>query len=221
MKKLLLALFACNALVSAASAYNVSFDIEADLLKNSTANGGGAMPTTGICLLVASTTDASFVTTLNAGQSLAVGSFLNGGDDQILFKMDLSTNGTPGVFGENPTINTANFSANLDGNDPLILYWFPTLTTASNTIPATAVPYGQFRTTTTQDGGQSWVMPAATTNNYRLYFKTTDGAIFPGTHDAAESLANLSTAVPEPSTYAVVMLAGLGGVLLRRRLRPA
>lgn len=218
MKKLLLVLAACNVFVGAASAYNVTFDIQADLLKTST---GAAMPTTGICLLVASTSNAAFGT-INAGASLTVGSFLDGGDDQILFKMDLSTNATPGSFVGAPSILTQNFSANLDGNDPLVLYWFPTLSMASNTIPNTATQYGSFRTTTTQDGGQSWVMPGATTSGYRLYFLTQDAAIYgPGSHLPAESRASFTTAVPEPSTYAMLLLAGLGGVVLRRRVKAA
>ena len=217
MKKLLLALFACNALVTAASAYNVTFDIQADLLKTS---AGAAMPTTGICLLVASTTDATFGT-LNSGASLTVGNFIDGNDDQILYKMDLSLNATPGAFGAAPSIINTNFS-NLDGGDQLILYWFPTLSMNSTTIPNTATSYGAFRTTTTQDGGQSWVMPGATASGYPLYFRTTDAAIYTGgTHQPLESRANLLTVVPEPSTYAFVLAAGLGGLLLRCRTRLA
>ena len=216
IKKFLLAFAACNIFVAAASAYNVTFDIQADLLKTST---GAAMPTSGICLLVASTSNATFGT-INAGASLTTGTFLDGGDDQILFKMDLSINSTPGSFVGAPSILTQNFSTNLDGNDPLILYWFPDLTMNTSTIPNTATQYGAFRTTTTQDGGQSWVMPGATTSGYRLYFLTSDAAIYgPGTHLPVESRSLLNTVVPEPSTYAMLLLAGLGGgVALRRRV---
>ena len=225
MKRLFLALFACNALLHTAGAYNVSFDLEADRLRSTTATTD--FPTTGLVLLVASTTNTTFGATPTAGTSLAVGSFLDNGDDQILARFDLSATQTPGSLLVNPGVSTGGTFANLDGGDRLALYWFPTLTVNSTVIPDTATAYGTYQNGNTAplNGSSAWTMPASTTFNYKLYFLTTDAELTAaGSHTAVEATASLLTLpVPEPSSYVfgAVGLIGLGWMLQRRHTRVA
>ena len=224
MKRLLTTLLASAAFVHGAFAYSVSFDLEAHLLRSDATT---PMPTTGLVLLVASTTNATFGTNITAGTSLATGSFLDGasGDDQILARFDLSLFSTPGVLLVNPSASTDTFT-NLSSGDRLALYWFPTLTLSSTAVPNTQTSYGTYQTGNTLplDGSAAWTMPAGTTNNYKLYFLTTDANTSytaAGTHTVAESSATLLTVVPEPSTLALGALGivGLGYVLRRRGAR--
>lgn len=229
MKRLVLALLACGALAQGASAYTVTFDLAANRLRSTTSTTN--FPTTGLILLVASTTNTTFGTTIAGGTNLAVGSFLDGttGDDQILARFNLSSSGVPGVFASNPSVSTGGTFANLDGGDRIALYWFPTLTTGSNVVPNGATSYGTYQlgNTAPTDGSAAWTMPAATTNNYKLYFLTTDADTTysnAGTHSAIEATANLlTTPVPEPSSYAFggIGLVALGWMMRHRRLQHA
>lgn len=197
---------------------SISFLVQGDLLKDS---AGNAMAQSGLVLFVSSTTDASF-SGITAGSSTSISSSLNGGDDRVVFKTDLSSYGTNGVL--DLTTGALNLSTVTGWNtgDPLALLWFPTLTAASSTIPA-GTQYGFYTNATAVDGTQAWVTPADPTSNYLLGFFTKDGVeLSPGTgaaNSAAAGNASLTVgAVPEPSR-SMLGLIGFGMLTLRRRRR--
>lgn len=199
-------------LVSSLSQASISFNIQADKLKN--ADGTAAMNQNGLVLFVSSTSNLVF-DPITAGSLTSVGSSLNGGDDIILFRSNLTTYGD-GVL----DIGTGDLSlASIPGwttGDPLALLWFPTLTLASTTIGA-ATPYGLYTTAVPIDGS-TWVTPTDPSSAVPLYFFTADGSDYgPGSNPALAGNASLTVgAVPEPSRT-LLGLIGLGVVALRRR----
>lgn len=193
----------------------VTFDVQAEVLKTS---GGADMPTTGLVMLVASTTNGTFGA-VNDGATLSVGSFLDGGDDLILKTWDLSNSGTPGLFAD--VSGSLTFSGNWGTGDALALVWFPTLTLASSTASG-GTEYGLFTTSTPTDGSGPWVTPADATSDNALYMFTTEASILtggpPGSVAASASLAsNTVQGVPEPSRMMLLGLAMMGLVFRRRR----
>lgn len=129
-------------------------------------------------------------------------SFLNGTNETLLWSggLDSSTNGDiPG------SMFTA-VTATVPQGYALMLQWFPTLTISSLT-PDYGTPFGQYTDV-------SWVAPASG-STVTISFLT--NSILPGIPDAV-GYANQLTAVPEPSTYALLAgMAMLGFVWLRRR----
>jgi hypothetical protein len=200
---------------AASAEATVSFLIDGDLLKTSL---GEAAPQSTLFLLVASTTNSSFGP-ISPGASLDVGSILDGDDDVVLFRGDLTAYGVDGVLSTSVTgINFANF-ANFGPGDSLALYWFPTLTTASTTIdPGTT--YGVYTSTIPVDGSAAWIAPADGTTDHFLFFYTQDGSeLSPGaeaSNPASAGNASL-TVVPEPASMLLFGLAGLGMMTVRRR----
>jgi MYXO-CTERM domain-containing protein len=197
---------------------SISFLVQGDLLKDS---GGNAMAQSGLVLFVSSTSDATF-SSVAAGSFTAINSSLNGGDDRVVFKTDLSSFGTNGVL--DLATGDLNLSTVTGWNtgDPLALLWFPTLTTASSTIPE-GTQYGFYRNAAAVDNTQAWVTPADPANNYLLGFFTKDGVeLSPGpgaANLAAAGNASLTVdAAPEPSR-SMLGLIGFGMLALRRRRR--
>lgn len=193
----------------------ITFLLQADLLKDSS---GVAMPQEGVYMLVASTADSSFQS-LIAGASITAGSLL-GADDRVLFKGDLSGFGVDGVLDATIAIDSGLF-AGLSQNDPLALFWFPTLTTADTTLAA-GTSYGVYTNPIAVDGSNPWLTPVDPTSNYSLGFFTKDGAeLSPGSGAAnAASVGNASltvSAVPEPSVSMLAMAGAMFAVLGRRR----
>jgi hypothetical protein len=201
-------------LVSSLSQASISFNIQADKLKN--ADGTAAMNPNGLVLFVSSTSNL-FFDPITAGSLTSVGSSLNGGDDIILFRSNLTTSGFDGVL----DIGTGDLSlASIPGwttGDPLALLWFPTLTLASTTIGA-ATPYGLYTMAVPIDGSSTWVTPTDGLSAVPLYFFTADGSDYgPGSNPALAGNASLTVgAVPEPSRT-LLGLIGLVVVALRRR----
>jgi hypothetical protein len=188
---LVLASWTCHAL---------TIEVDADLLKNS---DGSSMPTNGLVLLVASTTDSTF----NAPTS---GAFVSG-DDIVLAKFDLSSSGSPGVL-----IDVAK-SLTLTGNwtvgDPLAIYWFPTLTTNSS-APTAGIPYGMYTTASPLDGSDPWVTPQNSAN-IDLRFITTDADPnnhLAGSNQASTGLASLTVGASLTPPNLGIQLLGGGSV---------
>src|ERR1043166_7683866 len=94
----------------------ITLNIDALDLRSGPSGGSALVPTTGLFLLVASTTDGVF------GGPTAT-SFSSGSDDVILFH-GVSGSGSAGWFDQRVNFQP---SGNLSAGDPLRLYWFPTL----------------------------------------------------------------------------------------------
>ncbi|MGZ5544940.1 MAG: hypothetical protein ACXWIU_09715, partial [Limisphaerales bacterium] len=131
------------------NAHALSISIDANLVKDA---NGNAMPSTGLVILVASTSDSTF----NAPTPL---NFVTG-DDIIIGKWDLRTN-TGGGFTEPandvPGVVAAfvNTTVPINGN-ALKLYWYPTLN-INSTTPGQNTPYGTYTDAVGIDGSASWV----------------------------------------------------------------
>jgi hypothetical protein len=106
------------------------------------------------------------------------------------------------------------------GGDPLAIYWFPGTSIVSNSITLSGGEI--FGTFNNKSGGTSpapslWVTPSSTSSGYVLAFLNAEASGNIGNGNDVGSFGTV-TAVPEPSTFAL-----LGGVLalgavLRRRL---
>lgn len=204
MKSIVLATLALAAVST--SAHALSIGIDAELLKTA---DGQAMSESGLVVLTAVTNGSQFGPTATS---------FTGENEIVLGKWDLSAFATPGVFDA--------FAANLsfiDGwneNDPLRLYWYPTLT-LSSTAPGAGTSYGTYSDAVGLDGSAAWLTPTESAT-ISLYFYTNDATFLSpgGSNDADAGLANLTvSAVPEPSNllYPLSLAMFLG--VMRRRVR--
>lgn len=209
----------CGILLLASTGHaTVTIGIQGDMLKDSS---GTALTSTGLFLLVSSTSDAIF-DGIVAGSSTSIGSSLNGGDDRIVFRGDLQSSfsnySSAGVL--DVTASGLNLSSvsGWSAGDPLALLWFPTLTTASGTI-ADGTKYGIYTNSSAIDGSAAWVTPSDTFS-VNVGFYTTDGLnLGPGSNPANAGNASLTVgAAPEPSR-SMLGLIGFGMLALRRRRR--
>lgn len=158
----------------------LSISLDSSTLKDA---NGNPMPTTGLVVLVASTSDGTF----NAPTPLNFAS----GDDIVIAKWDLSGFGTPGVlsaFTNTTTVVTA--------SNPLMLYWYPTLD-INATAPGQNTPYGQYTDPVGVDGSAPWFgdSPSATIT---LRFWTADANTMfdsPSTNNPA-SAGNATNVTP-------------------------
>jgi hypothetical protein len=211
MKQLTILTLATLSIALQASA-TINFDLQAEKLQDSS---GASIGVNSLVMLVADTGGNGF-SSLQPSAALSAGSFLNGSDDQVLARFNLSSTATAGEIAVSPTLA---LSGSWATGNPLALLWFPTLTTASTTAPA-GTTYGIF-TGSTLDGSSAWVTPTNGANGYKLYFFTTAATDLPltppGHNAAALGKANLTiAAVPEPSRVMLVGL-GLGAFIVRRR----
>ena len=189
---------------------SVAIAINADRLETSS---GAAMPTTGLVALVVST-NGSF-SPIAAGSTIAAGDFLNAGQtNEVLKTWSLgAASGTAGAFYDSTGALT--LPANLQNSgDSVGLYWFPTLTTASD-VASSGTTYGDYLGPGST-GSSAWVLPAESAQS-TLDMYTTNGVFNTGTLSASTGLANLTVgAVPEPGK-SFLLCVGLLGMLLRRR----
>ncbi len=207
-------LLACLLLYVPSLQATITFDLQGELLKNSS---GVAIPTDSLVLLVSDTTGNGFAN-ITDGSSLALNAFLNGGDDQVLARFDLSNSATAGTLFDFTAPLT--LSGGWGVGDPLALLWFPTLKLADATASSGA-QYGLF-SGPALDGSNNWITPADGASGYKLWFYNADAVSLPdpppGSHAGGLGNASLTVAgvIPEPSR-SLLALIGIAGVAFRRR----
>jgi len=212
MKKIA-AIIAC--LVTTGASASITFDIQAEDLRNS----AGGIPSDALVLLVSDTARDGFASIAD-GSSLALNGFLNGGDDQILWRNSIqaTTGGfAPGAFADFTT--GLNLGGTWDAGDPLALLWFPSLTLAS--VQASGGDSYGFFSGPASAGSSDWVTPADGASAYKLYFFTdsaTDLGIAGSLPSSAGNASLTVAAIPEPSR-ALLGMIGLTALGLRRRRR--
>jgi hypothetical protein len=202
MRKTLCLVSAALALPICSSA--VTFNIVGSTLKGV---NGQPMPEGGLLILAASTLDSTFT-------PASTTDFFPSDDDIIIQKWAIE--GNSGAVDH--SIPNATPSGDWNQGDPLMLYWFPTLTVGA-TEPGQTTPYGTYRTDSSALG-DAWVTPSSSFNfPVSLFFETTDQeptSPFTG-------LPTNFTPVPEPASAAGVFasLCLAGGVIMRLRHRRA
>lgn len=170
---------------------------------------GGYSPTSSLVLVVADVDGNGFgLDSIAAGQSLTAGSYIGDSNDYVVFVGDLSAFSEPGVgqLGVNGAQTTTDWTA----GDQLAVVWFPSLTTASATV-VDGSSYGYITSTifvTPANGGTAtYQIITAAAKGYSEPDEFTYSA---STVEATASFVVGGSAVPEPSTIALV----LGGILV-------
>jgi hypothetical protein len=178
---------------------SITINLSAADLATST---GALIPSgSGLVLLVADTANNSFGTpTADAFYS---------GDDLEVFR---------------GTVNLDNgfFQAGIDlafarANNPLILYWYPSLGQSAAT-PGAGTYYGAFRTDEVLDGSDiAWKVPAGDGSTVGLNFYTTSQG---GSNPNSSGWATSITPVPEPATCGLMAaLVCLAGAVVSKRVK--
>jgi hypothetical protein len=202
--KLLLALTAL--MLSSISAFaTITINLGAAELFQS--DGTTPIPSGSLLQLVASTTDSVFTTP-------SPSSFTGGSaDDVVVSSFGSNNNAGPGSFA-GPIVFT--LSGNLTAGDPLMLRWWPTLTTGSSS-PGFSTPFGQFRTDAVENSSDTgWFVPADGSTISLNFLDIAGGGTEPNSAGAASFMT--AAAIPEPSTLACLMLGG-GALFLAVRRR--
>ncbi|MFM2082400.1 MAG: hypothetical protein RL380_1091 [Verrucomicrobiota bacterium] len=137
------------------------------------------MPTTGLVIMVASTTDTNFAAPTASG-------FVSG-DEVEVARWNLSGQATAGILVDGTIPLT--LSGNWNSADPIAIYWFPTLN-INSVAPTNGTPYGFYRDDVGLDGSDPWVTPPSGIT-YNLAFLTTDT----GVGSVATSAGNASLTV--------------------------
>jgi hypothetical protein len=142
---LLLSLAACRGNLHA----SITIELSAGQLLTAT---GAPVGDGGLIQLLAAPSATAFT-------APSAGSFTGGSSGETVvasFGLDSPTTGTAGYFDH---IVRLTFSGGLQAGEPLLLRWYPTLTTAA-TSPGGGTSYGQFRTDAVVDGSDiAWVTP--------------------------------------------------------------
>jgi hypothetical protein len=174
---------------------------------------GQPIPDGSLVQLVVSTADTSFTSPRADATGL---SFVGGSLDDVVvasFAMNSASGGAPGVFSR-PII--LEYTQTFDGKTigagmPLMLRWWPNLTTSSNNASSDlSRTFGEFRRDTIDDFSDiNWTLPGAPSTKGLNVLTPAFGGNTP-----AASLR--ATAVPEPTTGAMLLL-GIASLALRRR----
>ncbi len=166
---------------------------------------GNAVPLGSLLVLVASTLDQTF-------SPIQPNAFASG-DDIVIAQF--ATNNPSSLSGAvSYAINNFNLFGNLSPGDPLALYWYPTLDINAS-APGFGTPYGMFTDPLGSLLDDPFVVPPdGGTITFSIVSQIHQGSLSNNLF-----LANLTT-IPEPSTYALIIL-GLGGLVwvMRRRAR--
>lgn len=138
--------------------------IKAGLLKDAQ---GNAMSSSGVVVVVASTTNQHF--------SGPIEDAFVQNDDVVLYKNNLSETNIDGVF--ITTISNATFDGVLTPGDRVALYWYPTLSLNDTKIPA-GTPYGVYAPNAGEEADDSapWITPIDS-GTLTLALTTTDSNV--------------------------------------------
>ena len=187
---------------------SVNIEIDAGLLE--TALGTSTIPANGLLQLITTPSGSP------ANFSAPTATSFTSGDNVVLesFAANFKSSGVTGEIDNTFTITLQNTGAStpttFDQGDPLLLRWYPSLTTSS-TAPGLGTTYGQFTSTTGETvgsvSGSAWATPADSQSITLLFITQNDGGSYANTLGQANNMVN---AVPEPSTYFMVGFIALG-----------
>jgi hypothetical protein len=172
---------------------------------------GNPMPTTGLVILVATTNDTQF-------QGPTATAFVSGDDIEVA-RFDLSSSGCGGGCLTDST-GTLNLFGTWKANNPLAIYWYPTLTKSAS-APGAGAPYGFYTDPVGIDGSDPWATPADG-SSVDLFFLTSDqGGSNPMSAGVAShvvpgggtTLSLTSSANPAPTGQAVTFTATVAPVM--------
>jgi len=155
---------------------------------------GNLMPTSSIVVLVVDVGTNGFVDPQPAFP-LSLGATW-GTEDRIVGRWDLTgcSDCGAGYLYDQTVVAYANGIA---PGQKLQMYWFPSLTLASNTVGVTY--YGKYRDTNNPplDGGDAWQMPAGGSSAYLAFYTVAAGGSSPETR----GLASFQTTIPPSAAF--------------------
>ncbi|HVU38539.1 MAG TPA: PEP-CTERM sorting domain-containing protein [Opitutales bacterium] len=225
-KLLLLPALLAALVVPAHATLTLTFEAE-NLLQGG--NGSLNVAANSLVLVVADTGNNGF-STLGAG-NIAVGATIGtGSTDLIVGQLAVSAAGI-GTNGENVLEATLNggptpYFGSWAAGQPLAIYWIPSLNFGDTNI-GNSVAYGMYTNATDHSGtggSPAWVTPSD--GGTQTFFFSTTGVFSTITDPASAGYASFSTpsAVPEPSTFALLgglTALGVTGFLRRRKTAQA
>lgn len=206
MKKTLIAFAVAGLLAAVPVTQAVTLNLTAAILLD---EDGNVLPDGSTMMLIASTANDSFgnLTSLNSASPSA---FLNESDDVIVARwaLDSTIVGVPGAHQQAIYFTLGDFGTS--ANNALLLVWYSGL--YENTAPTEPGPLRRFGTFGfPQDS--SWRIPGDNSATIFLSFQTEDGE---GTWPNDYGRTSQITAIPEPSSIALVALGCVGALAARR-----
>ncbi|MEY2487456.1 MAG: hypothetical protein QOH39_3104 [Verrucomicrobiota bacterium] len=225
MKKLIVTFLAVFTAASGYGAFSIQLDA-GELRANSTTG----LPVGSVLLFISAGADGVFETPT----SLMPGSYV-AGDDVLLSVMSdpSSAQAFNTAVGTNETLNlfTITSAAPPDSATPpagqaIGLLWFSQITYSqwqAGTTPTAGQTFGFYNPsfwgngTNNPDGGNAWVVPASGLVNLNFFTTDSDAG---GTQTPNRGFGNnFFVAIPEPSTFALMIAGAVGFLALRSRSR--